>query len=375
LTAIRCALTIDPMQLELWQIAGQAVAPAHAPRLRSKVARHAPVVAAREAVTVAVARIDPALMLESQSDPELARLQARALEFVQESKARTTRKAYSNDWKLFEIWCHAHGQVALPATPATLALYLTHLASCGRKYSTIRRARIAIGQIHCAAHLPRPDQDRRIRVLERGIGRTIGTREQGASPLCVAELERAVNTLNRGSLRDTRDRALLLLGFACGYRASDLVTLDAEHVHVEGDALRVFLPRSKEDQLARGRTTIIPAGAHKTLCPVAAVQGWLERAQLSAGPLFRAINGHKLCAERMHPRAVSRAVQRAVKRAGVTGAYSSHSLRAGLATSADAHGHSLRAIQQHVGWLDARTPARYIDSQRGSARHILSGLL
>jgi hypothetical protein len=42
----------------------------------------------------------------------------RALEFVQEARALATRKAYSNDWKLFDAWCRAHGQVALPATLA-----------------------------------------------------------------------------------------------------------------------------------------------------------------------------------------------------------------------------------------------------------------
>jgi hypothetical protein len=63
-----------------------------------------------------------------------------------------------------------------------------------------------------------------IRTLERSIGRSIGTREEGARPLCVAELQLAVNTL-RESPRDVRDRALILLGFAGGYRASDLAIL------------------------------------------------------------------------------------------------------------------------------------------------------
>ena len=93
-------------------------------------------------------------------------------------------------------------------------------------------------------------------VLERGIGRSIGTREQGAPPLCAGELARAVSML-QDSVRDTRDRALLLLGFAGGYRSSDLVTLDVEHIRFEDGAVRVFLPRSKEDQLGRGRTTVI----------------------------------------------------------------------------------------------------------------------
>ncbi len=68
-------------------------------------------------------------------------------------------------------------------------------------------------------------------------------------------------------------------------------------------------------------------------------------------------------------------VQRATKRADLEGDFSAHSLRAGLATSASAHGHALRTIQEHVGWLDARTPARYIVGVLGGAGDVLSGLL
>lgn len=129
----------------------------------------------------------------------------------------------------------------------------------------------------------------------------LATREQGAPPLCVDELVRAVNTL-QDSARDVRDRALLLLGFAGGYRLSDLVMLDVEHVRIAEGALHVFLPRSKEDQVGRGRTTTIPAATNPALCPVRALQSWLDRAAHRNGPLFRVINGTQIRALRMHPR-------------------------------------------------------------------------
>jgi integrase len=215
----------------------------------------------------------------------------------------------------------------LPASPLTLALYLTQLAELGRKYSSIRRARTSIGQVHAAANLSRPDRDARIRTLERGIGRTIGTREQGARPLCVAELERAVNTLH-DTARDVRDRALLLLGFTGGYRAGDLAILDRKHVVIASNVLKVFLPRSKEDQLGKGRTTKFVARDNHALCPLRALERWLAVSPDCAGPLFRVVHGSRIEREPIHPRAVSRAVQRAVKRAELAGDYSAHSLRA-----------------------------------------------
>lgn len=357
-------------QLELWTSASQAAA-TRVRRVHDTTARvlNAPGVNAPTTVV-----LDPQLVPDAPRVAALVHLQSAVAEFVQQSRAAATRKAYTRDWNAFVVWCNAHGQPALPATPGTLALYLAKLVELGRKYSSIKRARTAIGQVHAAAGLARPDRDPRIRVLERGIGRSIGTREQGAPPLCVGELARAVSALH-DSARDTRDRALLLLGFTGGYRSSDLVMLDVEHVRIVDGALRVLLPRSKEDQLGRGRTTIIPASANAELCPVRALQRWLERGAHQNGPVFRVINGTQIREVRMHPRAVTRAVQRATQRAGLATGYSSHSLRAGLATSADAHGHSSRAIQQHVGWLDARSMSRYIDPSRGTARNVVSGLL
>jgi hypothetical protein len=60
-------------------------------------------------------------------------------------------------------------------------------------------------------------------------------------------------------------------------------------------------------------------------------------------------------------RAVSRVVQCHATRIGLRGDYSSHSLRAGFATSAHARGLSLIDIQRHGRWQELRSLARYID--------------
>jgi site-specific recombinase XerD len=372
LTAIRTAITITCMdQLDLWSHVSNSP---DSPKVQRARTTTPALESTRSSTAGLLVVLDPELARELHQDPELMRLQTRAQEFAQQARAGATRKAYSNDWRLFDAWCTQYGEQPLPASTATLALYLTQLAELGRKYSSIRRARTAIGQVHAAAGLPRPDRDPRIRVLERGIGRSIGTREQGARPLCVAELERAVNAL-RDSARDVRDRALLLLGFAGGYRASDLAILDREHISIEGSVLKVFLRRSKEDQLGKGRTTKFRGRANPALCPLRALEQWLTLSPDPTGPLFRVVQGARIEHERIHPRAVSRAVQRAAKRAKLVGEYSAHSLRSGFATSASAHGHTLRAIQEHVGWRDDRTPNRYIDGVLGGAGDVLAGVL
>lgn len=91
--------------------------------------------------------------------------------------------AYARDVRAFVSWCTARALPSLPASTETLTLYLTGLLARGRKISTIRRARIAIGLGHAAAGLPRPDRDARIRTLERGMARIHGSKEEGAPPL------------------------------------------------------------------------------------------------------------------------------------------------------------------------------------------------
>lgn len=64
------------------------------------------------------------------------------------------------------------------------------------------------------------------------------------------------------------------------------MTLDVDHVWIVDDALHVLLPRGKEDQFERSRTTIIPASACAELCPVRAQQRWLERGDINARRFF-----------------------------------------------------------------------------------------
>jgi integrase len=115
--------------------------------------------------------------------------------------------------------------------------YLVHLAQGGRKTSTIRRARIAIGVTHGQLGLPDPDRDHRVRTLERGIGRLHGVREEDGTPLRVPELEHMISVL-RHSARDDRDRALLLLDFAGAFRSSELVAFDVSDLELGASGAR-----------------------------------------------------------------------------------------------------------------------------------------
>lgn len=296
--------------------------------------------------------------------------------YDREAHAERTRKVYQADWNAFERWCVGRGEQALPASVDTVRRYLAYLAGeLGRKASTIRRARCSIGQAHAHAGLPRPDCHARVRTLERGIARLHGAHEEGADPLLPEHLARVVGALG-ATTRDVRDRAIILLGFAGAYRSNDLVALRIEGLTFSAGGLRVFLPRSKEDQRGEGAYTDIPFGACTETCPVQALRAWIDRVDQSDGPLFRVVVGARVGNDRVSTRCVSRAVQRAAMRAGLVGNFSSHSLRSGLATSAYASGATEREIQAHGRWKDRRSLDRYIHVNRMPGRkNVAAGLL
>jgi integrase len=92
--------------------------------------------------------------------------------------------------------------------------------------------------------------------------------------------------------------------------------------------------RSKTDQTGEGQEVAIPRGYR--LRPVEAVQSWLAAAEISTGPVFRAVaRGGKVSTEPLADDSASQIVKRYAARVGLEAAsFASHSLRSGFLTSA-----------------------------------------
>ncbi|MGA2171050.1 MAG: hypothetical protein ABSG62_22935 [Terracidiphilus sp.] len=71
-------------------------------------------------------------------DPLYDTVQA-AHQYMEAAKAVSTQRAYSSDWRHFAQWCEPNGLSSLPATPSTVALYLTSLATPGKAKNPARR--------------------------------------------------------------------------------------------------------------------------------------------------------------------------------------------------------------------------------------------
>ena len=109
-------------------------------------------------------------------------------------------------------------------------------------------------------------------------------------------------------LRDVRDQALLLIGFAGAFRRSELSEIIFTDLEWVPGGVVIVLRRSKTDQERRGRRVGIGRG-QGAMCPVAALDAWLAAARIAEGSLFRAVSRHGRVSERhLSPEAVARIV-------------------------------------------------------------------
>jgi integrase len=252
----------------------------------------------------------------------LGELVERAQKFARGARAENTLRAYRSDWRDFEGWCCERTFVACPASPQTVALYLTALSR---------------------------------------IRRSLGTAAEAKRPLLVPDLQAMVNAIP-DNLIGLRDRALLLIGFSGAFRRSELVALDCEDLTETADGLVVTIRRSKTDQEAEGRKVAIPRGREESTCPLRALFLWRAAAEIESGPVFLRVNRHgQILRKRLSAEAVAIVVKRWAGKLGYHASdFAGHSLRSGLATAAAIAGKSERAIMNQTGHRSTATVRRYI---------------
>ncbi len=213
----------------------------------------------------------------------------RARDYVGQARAQNTLRGYRSDWTHFEAWCRDHELPSLPAAPESVALYLAALAET-HKASTLQRRLSSISQAHKAAGLESPTGHAGVRAVWAGIRRAKGVAQEGKAPAVTEEVRAMVSALP-DSLLGTRDRALLLLGFAGAFRRSELVSLDVGDVQETREGLVATLKRSKTDQEGEGRHPVRLQPLHLPSTLAALLAGGLGdrvRAALSGGGPARA---------------------------------------------------------------------------------------
>jgi integrase len=274
--------------------------------------------------------------------------------YVEAGIAPATRRAYKADLEHFRDW---GGDI--PTTDIQLAAYLAQQATI-LKVATLTRRLAAISIAHKAQRLPSPTSSPLVRATMRGVRREHGTAQRQAAPLLREDLFVVLGAMG-DRLKDLRDKALLLAGFAGGLRRSELVAINFIDLARVREGVVLTIRRSKTDQDGVGRRIGIPFG--RTIhCPIRALETWLSAARVEGGPVFRPVDRHgRASPGRLSGEAVSLIVRDRMADARLDPTrYSGHSLRAGFATSATRLGVSMFKIRQQTGHASDAMLSRYV---------------
>lgn len=296
---------------------------------------------------------------------------SRVDEYIEASERQNTRLSYASGIRHFEVeW-----KGLLPTTSDSVARYLVDHATT-LSINTLRQRQAALSRWHLDQGFTDPTKSQMVRQVLKGIRAVHTTPEKRARPLELEVLQQIdqwlamaiTHTQNCGdqpaSLRLTRDRCLILIGFWRGFRSDELVRLRVENTQViPGEGMSCYLDRSKGDRQMRGQVYKCPSLSR--LCPVTAFNQWVSLSGLSTGPVFRKIDrwGH-IAEDGLHPNSLIPLLRNLFTAAGVSAAdeYSSHSLRRGFAGWARSSGWDIKDLMEYVGWRDIKSAMRYLDA-------------
>jgi site-specific recombinase XerD len=282
---------------------------------------------------------------------DIKSLELETLKNLKSSKASNTLRAYKADYKDFVRFCIKHGFKSMPTDPKILSLYLTHLSQTS-KFSTLKRRLASISVIHRLSGQYIDTKHPMITENLMGIKRVKGSYQKAKKPILINDLKSIVNVIDKdkNEKNKIKSRALILIGFAGGFRRSELVDIDYEDLDFVPEGVKIFVKRSKTDQSGEGMTKGIPHFSNSDYCPVISLKNWIEKSEIKSGKIFN-----------MSDKSVALTVKKYTALAGLDpNKYSGHSLRSGFATSAAELGAEERSIMAMTGHKTTQMVRRYI---------------
>ena len=305
----------------------------------------------------------------------LDRLVDMARDYARAAASENTLKAYAKDWAHFARWCRMKGTEPLPPSPEMIGLYLVDLASGSGpspalSASTIDRRLSGLAWNYAQRGFSLDRKNRHIATVLAGIKRKHARPPVQKEAILAEDILAMVATLPF-DLRGLRDRAILLLGYAGGLRRSEIVSLDVHKDDtpdsdgwieiMEKGALLTLNAKTGWREVEIGR------GSKEQTCPVHALEQWLHFAKIDFGPIFvgTSRDGKRALESRLNDKHVARLIKRTVLDAGIRSElpekdrlalFSGHSLRAGLASSAEV---DERYVQKQLGHASAEMTRRY----------------
>ncbi|QND41082.1 site-specific integrase (plasmid) [Rhizobium leguminosarum bv. viciae] len=202
-----------------------------------------------------------------------------------------------------------------------------------------------------------------IRLAVRAVPRP--RRRKSAKALTGDVLAKLLATCGGDSLRDLRDRAILMVAFASGgRRRSEVASLRTEQFAVEAPVIAEDNTPLPSLSIHLGRTKNSGANEDEVVYltgrPVEALNARLAAAKIDKGSVFRAIDRWGNVSRRaLDPKAVNDIVKQRVAMAGMEpGEFSAHGLRSGYLTE---------AANRRIPLLEAMEQSRHRSVQQASS--------
>ena len=298
---------------------------------------------------------------------DIKALHEETLNNLKNSKANNTIRAYKSDFRDFGGFCAKNGLKSLPADPKIVSLYMTYLSTKDAKMSTLRRRLVSIGVIHrLKGHYLDTKHPIIIENL-MGIKRKKGSYQKGKKPILINHLKLMIDAIDKDisdetGIRKLRDKTIILLGFAGGFRRIELISIDFEDLEFVSEGVKIFIRKSKTDQFGEGMIKGLPYFTNQKYCPVWHLKKWLEISEIKSGPIFRRFSkGLNLGKNRLTDQSVALFLKKHLSNAGIENQnYSGHSLRSGFATVTAESGADERSIMAMTGHKTTQMVRRYI---------------
>ena len=279
-------------------------------------------------------------------------LEIETIKNLKNSKANNTLRAYQSDFRDFSSFCAKNGFSSMPTEPKIIALYITNLSKTS-KFSTLKRRIASISVIHKLKGHYLDTKHPIIMENLHGIKRVRGTNQKAKKPILINDLKMIINKIDEAKQSESkkiRDKAIILIGFAGGFRRSELVNIDYDDLDFVNEGVKIFIKRSKTDQSGEGMIKAIPYFENQSYCPVKKLKDWINSNQINSGKIFQ-----------LSDKSIALIIKKYVLLSGLDpNKYGGHSLRSGFATSAAEFGAEERNIMAMTGHKTTQMVRRYI---------------
>ena len=278
-------------------------------------------------------------------------LELETIKNLKNSKAHNTLRAYQADFNDFSNFCKTNNFNPLPTDPKIVALYLTHLSS-SCKFSTLKRRLASIKVIH---KLKGHYIDTKHPIISEnlmGIKRKLGVKQISKKPILLNDLKLIIQAINneKNEFKKIQNKALILIGFAGGFRRSELVSIEYDDVDFVNEGAKINIKKSKTDQIGIGMIKAIPYFENTKFCPVVSLKEWINYAKINSGRIFK-----------ISDKSVALIIKKYALISGLDHSkYAGHSLRSGFATSTAETGADERSIMVMTGHKTTQMVRRYI---------------